>query len=135
MTYALSVGKNGGIFNMPDVTNVYHAIYDSRVISIIMGIVVIGITVLFGWITYNNLDGVERFKDSCESFGGNFFELYNTSCIIGHSNCIYRCDLHDKSYSLDDFSNYGWVLGYNKQMCIDDCAYHNREAGDNICVC
>ena len=49
-----------------------------------------------------NLDRITNFKNTCESFGGEYYILENASCSLGHENCIYMCKINGEYFSLDD---------------------------------
>jgi hypothetical protein len=74
----------------------------------------------------------ENFRLSCESYGGRFYELQNTSCKIGHADCLFNCALNDKVYNLDEL---GHQWSYSKYFCIEDCSYENSKNNELRCVC
>jgi hypothetical protein len=96
------------------------------VIPLIIIISLIGIVYFF----MSNLYSTEDFKKSCESYGGTFYELQNTSCKIGHENCIFTCELNGNIYDLDEVG----AFGISKYFCIEDCNYENK-LSKNSCFC
>ena len=75
---------------------------------------------------------VENFRISCESYGGRFYELENTSCELWHEDCLFNCALNDKVYNLDSL---GHLWSYSKYFCIEDCMYENNKNNELRCVC
>lgn len=101
----------------------YNILIPLLVIISIIGI--IAFVLSFGFST-------ENFRISCQSYGGRFYQLENTSCKLWHEDCIYNCALNDKVYNLDLL---GHQWSYSKYFCIEDCSYENKKAGETICVC
>lgn len=85
-------------------------------------------------VTLSFINGVETFKNSCESFGGSFWEIANVTCSALHQNCRYMCNLNGETFSMDDLGSFG-VFTYSHQICIKDCSYKNKQDGDVRCVC
>jgi hypothetical protein len=74
----------------------------------------------------------ERFQQSCQSFGGEFYQLENTSCQLGHEKCIFNCRLNGNIYNLDTLGD--WIF-YRKYFCVEDCKYENSKSNETRCVC
>ena len=87
------------------------------------------LTIIF-FIVGLNLKKIDTFRDSCENFGGEYYEIANASCSVGHENCIYMCILNGEYYSLDEVGSYN----INKFFCIKDCEYENK-LNEGSCMC
>lgn len=92
------------------------------------------VVVLLGLFIINSFTEVDNFKSSCEAYGGSYWEIANVTCSASAPNCRYVCGLNGEQFSMSDL---GWVglLTYSKQICIKDCNYKNKQAGETICVC
>ena len=73
-----------------------------KIISIVICLIIMTLTSLTIMTIFNTLGGVDNFKDSCESFGGSFWEIANVTCAVGSPNCRYMCALNDERFSMSD---------------------------------
>jgi hypothetical protein len=108
-------------------------IVKDRIFAITLSFIVIMSVAIVGMIVLKSMNGISTFSNACHVYGGNFYELQNASCELGHENCIYRCDLNGESFSMDDLDT--WWMGYNQQICIKDCEYENGANPKARCVC
>ena len=104
------------------------------IVTIIISLVMITLIVLILMVTLRAFGGVDSFKNSCESFGGSFWEIANVTCSVGSPNCRYMCALNDERFSMSDLGDFG-LFSYSKEICIKDCAYENKQSGELRCVC
>jgi hypothetical protein len=100
------------------------------VITILMTIALLIILIVLYNFIIDNFNKLENFRSACENYKGKFYILENTTCGFDAQDCIYRCQLKDKNYGLDEVKG-----DYNKLFCISDCAYQNKQAGGIVCVC
>jgi hypothetical protein len=103
-------------------------------INLLLSLLVMTLIVLILMFSFNVSEGVYAFKNSCESYGGSFWELANVTCSVGAPNCRYMCSLNDEQFSMSDLGDFG-LFTYSRQICIKDCEYVNKQEGRFRCVC
>ena len=104
---------------------------ENKYITITTILFSLSVVIIIFLIVVLNINYIYNFEDACESFGGNFYQLQNTSCNVGHEDCIYICNLNGEYYDLDSV---GKQFDYNKYFCIEDCNYENK-LNKGTCVC
>jgi hypothetical protein len=82
-------------------------------------IIVIGVII----VCFNNIP--ELWKEECISLGGNYWEIQNVTCAIGHRECFRMCSLNGKTLGYYDFGS----------LCVEDCRYENNKSNGLRCVC
>lgn len=100
--------------------------------SIILGILALLTTVGLSIFIIYSVNPIDNFESACNSFGGKFFIMENVTCEVLYPYCAVNCILNDNQYNIEDLTN---PIDYNRYFCIEDCKYHNKEAGETVCAC
>ena len=99
------------------------------IIGILINLVAVGIIISVFFVTLEASGGsINRFKEKCESFNGNFYLLENVTCKSGYPMCFVWCEFDN-----DIRAN------YYDNVCAKSCESINKgfnlKEGETRCVC